>query len=244
MSRPRFTRILIALASLLGAIPLMAQRPNPAPAPAAVFPYGEYVLFDAEHPQGTGRTAVFANSTVTLSETGKPAKVRGFAAHPQTVEMFDLQGPCTSPTTYRWQITADVLTLTEQAGPCSDPSHAGRAMTFRKAGTAPATATAVPAFPFGRYELVAVDSANGPPPGIIVEFTPTEAKVFSGGTQGETHAITFANGHLQFFELGDSCGEVGEYAWQVSGQWLDLIQVSDPCQQRAQSIMAVHFKKL
>lgn len=109
----------------------------------------------------------------------------------------------------------------------------------------PATAAATGmGFPFGRYALVAIDSLHGPPPGIEVEFTPSAVKVFQGAQQMEAHAISIVNGHLQFFELGGECNEVGEYSWKVAGEWLELTQVSDPCQQRSQSIMAVHFKKL
>jgi hypothetical protein len=105
-------------------------------------------------------------------------------------------------------------------------------------------AITAPAFPYGRYALMAIDTLHGPPPGIEVEFTPSEVKVFRGEQQVESHTVTFMDGRIQFFQLGGECTDTGDYSWQVSGGYLELTQVSDPCRQRSQSIMAVHFKKL
>lgn len=110
------------------------------------------------------------------------------------------------------------------------------------AQAAPAAAPA-PAFPFGKYALVAIDSANGPPPGMSVEFKPTSLDVIRGGQVVESHGLSAANGVLEIFTLGGDCVESGKYKWRITGKILVLEVISDPCSNRAMAITAVQFEQ-
>lgn len=107
-----------------------------------------------------------------------------------------------------------------------------------KPAAAPAAA---PAFPFGKYSLVAIDSTNGPPPGMMVEFTTTSLQVLRGGQVAETHGFSVTGDIAETFMLGGDCTDPGQYHWKIEGKVLTLIVISDPCTNRAMSIANVKF---
>ena len=104
-------------------------------------------------------------------------------------------------------------------------------------------ATAAPEFPYGKYAIVALDSTNGPPPGMVVEFTPTAMNVIRGGQVVESHGLSVAEGILETFTLGGGCTEAGKYRWRSDGKLMVLEVVSDPCGNRAMALMAVQFER-
>ena len=109
------------------------------------------------------------------------------------------------------------------------------------AQAAPAATAAAP-FPFGKYALVGIDSTNGPPPGMSVEFTPSSLIVIRGGQVVETHGLSVKDGVLETFTLGDGCTDPGQYRWRMEGRSLYLIAISDPCSDRATAIATVRFE--
>jgi len=106
-----------------------------------------------------------------------------------------------------------------------------------------ATPAAAPAFPFGKYALVAIDSANGPPPGMFVEFTPTALQVIRGGQVMETHGFSVTGDVAETFTIGGECTEPGQYHWLIEGKVLRLLVVQDPCTGRAMAIAGVKFEQ-
>jgi hypothetical protein len=106
-----------------------------------------------------------------------------------------------------------------------------------------ATPAAAPAFPFGKYALVAIDSANGPPPGMVVEFTPTALNVMRGGQVAESHGFSVTGDIAETFTFGGDCTEPGQYKWRIEGKIMTLIVVQDPCSNRAMAIAGVRFEQ-
>jgi hypothetical protein len=107
-----------------------------------------------------------------------------------------------------------------------------------KPAAAPAAA---PAFPFGKYALVAIDTANGPPPGMMVEFTPTSLQLIRGGQVAESHGFSVTGDVAETFTFGGDCTDPGQYHWRIEGKVLTLLVISDPCTNRATSIAGVQF---
>ena len=104
-----------------------------------------------------------------------------------------------------------------------------------------AAPVAAPAFPFGTYALVAIDTANGPPPGLQVEFTPTALKLIRGGQVAESHGFSVTGDIAETFMFGGDCTDPGQYHWRMEGKVLTLIVINDPCSNRAMSIAGVKF---
>ena len=109
------------------------------------------------------------------------------------------------------------------------------------AQTQSTAAPAAPAFPLGRYTLQALDSTHAPPPGLVIEFTPTTVNVINGGQVMETHQMIVTGPKWEIFELGGNCTEPGDYLWHADGTTLWMELVNDPCTERAQSITTVKF---
>jgi hypothetical protein len=107
-----------------------------------------------------------------------------------------------------------------------------------------ATPAAAPAFPFGKYALVAIDTANGPPPGLVVEFTQSSMQLLRGGQVAETHGFSVAGNVVETFTFEGECTDPGRYNWRIEGKVLTLIVVEDPCSRRAMAIAGVRFEQL
>lgn len=104
-------------------------------------------------------------------------------------------------------------------------------------------AAVTPDFPYGKYALVSLDPTNGPPPGMLVEFTPTAMNVIRGGQVVESHSLSVRDGVLETFTLGGNCPEAGKYHWRTDGKLMTLEVVADPCAERSMALMSVQFER-
>jgi hypothetical protein len=109
------------------------------------------------------------------------------------------------------------------------------------AQTRATTVAAAPTFPYGKYDLQAIDSAHSAPPGIVVEFTPGGINVLNGDQVVETHAMEVTGDQWTTYMLEGPCQDTGTYKWHLEGKVLWMELVSDPCTQRAMNITSVRF---
>lgn len=133
MSRTKFTRALIALASLLGAIPLMAQA-APTTTPAEPFPFGTYALVARDSVNGPppGMSVEFTPTALKVMRGGLVIETHGLSVANGVLETFTLGEGCTDPGTYRWRVAGKLLFLEVVADPCSNRAMAISSVQFER----------------------------------------------------------------------------------------------------------------
>ena len=262
MSRSKLIRALLAAASLLGAVPLMGQATavaNVAPA----FPYGTY---DSPQPPDDNHSAA-RTLKVELTpgwmkvydETGQLIQTFATVVNGRNFQLSRLSGACSDPQpivgSYTWSIDHDVLSFALVSDACpgrgekiarTHLTRTGAAMAAAATVSAAAPATQPPmptdgSFPLGRYTLQALDSTHAPPPGLVIEFTPTVVNVINAGQIVETHQMSVTGPKWEIFELAGNCLEPGDYLWHLDGTTLRMEVINDPCDDRKASITSVKF---
>lgn len=260
MSRSKLIRALLAAASLLGAVPLMGQATvvaNGAPA----FPYGTY---DAPQPADENHSAartlkieLTQGWMKVYDENGQLIQTFATSVDGRTFQLSRLSGACSDPQpivgNYTWSLDHDVLTFAVVNDPCPGRGEkiartrlvrTGAAMASAAPSAAPASQPPMPtdgSFPMGRYTLQALDSTHAPPPGLVIEFTPTVVNVINAGQVVETHQMSVTGPKWEIFELAGNCLEPGDYLWHVEGTTLRMEVINDPCDDRKASITTVRF---
>ena len=127
MSRSKLLRALLAAASLLGAVPLMAQTPGPqAPASASAptgvgFPFGRYLIqpLPGADQNGAGLFIEFGTSTTKVFSGADLVETHGSAVEGDTWHIFELTGECLDDGSYHWHFADGVLTFQIIADPCT-----------------------------------------------------------------------------------------------------------------------------
>jgi hypothetical protein len=131
LRRNKFTRALIAAASLLGAIPLMAQQPAAA---APEFPYGKYtiVALDPTYGPPPGMSVEFTPTAMNVIRGGQVVESHGLSVHGEVVETFTLGGSCTEAGKYQWRTNGKLMNFELVSDPCSNRAMALMAVQFER----------------------------------------------------------------------------------------------------------------
>lgn len=252
MSRSKLIRALLAAVSLLGAVPLMGQGVRAASV-APAFPYGTYdspLPADENHAAArTLKVELTPGWMKVYDEAGQLSQTYVTTVDGRGLHLSRLSGACSDPQPvvgdYSWALHGDTLTFAMLNDACPGRGEKIARIRLIRAGSGAAAAMAVPAgsFPLGRYTLQALDSTHAPPPGLIIEFTPTAVNVINGGQVVETHQMTVTGPKWEIFELAGNCTEPGDYYWHVDGTTLSMEVINDPCDDRRGSITSVKFIK-
>lgn len=133
MSRSKLIRALLAAASLLGAVPLMAQTPVTAPATPA-FPMGRYTLeaLDSTHAPPPGMTVEFTSTTLKLWMNGQVVETHGMTVAGDKWEVFEFEGSCLEPGDYRWHLEGSVMWMEVINDPCTERAQNIASVRFHK----------------------------------------------------------------------------------------------------------------
>lgn len=131
MSRPKLIRALLATASLLGAIPLMAQTSTSATAVVSVssgFPYGRYMIrADSAAHQGQGGDGLileFTENSLKVFNGADLIETHGTMLAGDTWAIFAISGDCLDTGSYHWKLVNGVLTFTLVEDNCAERAQA------------------------------------------------------------------------------------------------------------------------
>ena len=142
MSRSKLTRALLAAASLLAAVPLMAQsRPAPSAAttsagaastPAPAFPYGKYTLrvVDSTHAPPPGLVVEFADGTLSILNGDQLIEAHGMSVIGDQWQTYALDGDCQEVGTYTWHLDGKEIWLELVSDPCTQRAQSITAVRF------------------------------------------------------------------------------------------------------------------
>jgi hypothetical protein len=254
MSRARLLRALLAAASLLGAIPLLAQRPAGAiavrtPTPAT-FPYGKYSSPPpADQPTAGNLEVEFTPGRVAVRGLGGAEKSYGMTVTGDTWTVWQTTGGCAEPEmilgVYKWNFVGGVLSFAPLDDKC--PGRAEKMgsvkLTWVEPGAAPTAAPGAPAFPFGRYLIQPLPEGSQNGAGLIVEIASMTTKVFNGADLLETHGSAVDKDVWHIFEFTGDCLDDGSYRWHYADGVLTFELIADPCSQRAANVGTVRLVK-
>jgi hypothetical protein len=255
VSRSKLIRAALAAASLLGAIPLLAQRSagtvavrSSAP---ATFPYGRYSSPPPADQPGAGNMEVeFAPGRVVVRGAGRPEKNYGMSATGDTWTVWQTTGGCADPEmilgVYQWTFVGGVLSFSPLDDKC--PGRAEKMgsvkLTRIEPGadpTMPPVADGASAFPFGRYVIQPLPNASQNGAGLFVEIGNITTKVFNGGDLVETHGSAVDGDVWHIFEFTGDCLDDGSYHWHYADGVLTFEIITDPCTQRASNVSVVRL---
>jgi hypothetical protein len=136
LSRSKLVRALLAIASLLGAVPLLGQTVSrsstvTAAAPAPTFPYGRFVMQPpaGEQPNTAGLLVEFSDGVIEVYQGGQLVETDGLSVIGQHWQIWALAGGCAEPEpivgNYKWSFQGGVLKFDLVEDACQ-----GRAQTI------------------------------------------------------------------------------------------------------------------
>ncbi|HVX87436.1 MAG TPA: hypothetical protein VG940_00810 [Gemmatimonadales bacterium] len=133
MSRSKLIRALLAAASLLGAVPLMAQTPTTASAVPA-FPVGHYTLeaLDSTHAPPPGITVEFTTNTLKVKNGDQVLETYASVVTGDKWEISEFGGNCPETGSYRWHVAGDVVWMELINDPCVDRAQSITSVRFHK----------------------------------------------------------------------------------------------------------------
>lgn len=131
MSRSKLIRALLAAASLLGAVPLMAQTQA-----AAVFPVGNYTLeaLDSTHAPPPGLTVEFTTNTLKVKNGDQVLETYASVVTGDKWEISEFGGNCPETGSYRWHVDGSVVWMELINDPCVDRAQSITSVRFHKQG--------------------------------------------------------------------------------------------------------------
>lgn len=136
MSRSKLIRALLAAASLLGAVPLMAQSARTAaPAPAPGFPVGNYTLeaLDSTHAPPPGLIVEFTTNTLKVKNGDQVLETYASVVTGEKWEITEFGGNCAETGTYKWHLEQDgVVWMELVSDPCEDRARSITTVRFHK----------------------------------------------------------------------------------------------------------------
>lgn len=139
MSRSKLIRALLAAASLLGAVPLMAQTQVTATTTATVttapaFPYGRYTLqsMDSIHAPPPGLVVEFTSTTLKVMNGDQLLETHGSLIAGDKWQVFEFDGGCQEPGDYRWHLDGTTLWMEVINDPCTERAQNITAVRFLK----------------------------------------------------------------------------------------------------------------
>lgn len=250
MSRSRLRRALLAVASLLGAFPLLAQAPG-ATATLAAFPYGHYTSAqpaDDNHAEARILAVDLTSSTMKIYEGGELRATYVIDVNGRELQLWRVGGRCGDGQPiigkYTWTMTGDVLQFQPVDDPC--PGRAAQVTAtrlVRATEVAASPAPAASAFPFGRYVIQPLLGGDQNGAGLFLELGTSTTKVFNGADLLETHGAAVDGDTWHIFEFTGDCLDDGSYHWHYADGVLTFEIITDPCAQRASSVSKVRLVK-
>lgn len=137
MSRSKLIRALLAAASLLGAVPLMAQSQATSTATVAaapVFPYGRYTLqaMDSTHAPPPGLYVEFTSNTIRVMNGDQLVETHGSLINGDKWQVFEFDGGCQEPGDYRWHLEGTTLWMEVVNDPCTERAQSITSVRFVK----------------------------------------------------------------------------------------------------------------
>jgi hypothetical protein len=248
VSRSRLLRALLALASLLGAVPLMAQA-RVASVTTAPFPYGNYTATqpaDSNHSAARTLAVELTSTAMKVYEGGELVSTYLINVSGRELTLWRVGGRCgdAQPVVgrYTWSISGDVLQFQPLDDPC--PGRAAQVTATRLVrAPAPVATPAAPAFPFGRYVIQPLPGGDQNGAGLFIELGTSTTKVFNGGDLLETHGAAVDGDTWRIFEFTGECLDDGSYHWHYADGVLTFEIITDPCTQRAANVSKVRLVK-
>ena len=137
MSRSKLIRALLAAASLLGAVPLMAQTratATTAVVAAPAFPYGNYTLqaTDSAHAPPPGFWVEFTSNTIKVMNGDQLVETHGSLFNGDKWQIFEFDGGCQEPGDYRWHLAGTTIWMEVINDPCTDRAQSIASIRFLK----------------------------------------------------------------------------------------------------------------
>ena len=137
MSRSKLIRALLAAASLLGAVPLMAQSQATATTTvvaAPAFPYGRYTLqaMDSTHAPPPGLVVEFTSNTVKVMNGEQLMETHGSLIKGDQWQIFEFEGGCLEPGDYRWHLDGTTIWMEIINDPCTERAQSITSVRFLK----------------------------------------------------------------------------------------------------------------
>lgn len=135
MSRSKLIRALLAAASLLGAVPLMAQTQTAAASAAApAFPYGRYSLqaMDSTHAPPPGIVVEFTSNTLKVMNGDQLIETHGSLINGDKWQVFEFDGGCQEPGDYRWHLEGTTIWMEVVNDPCTERAQNILSVRFLK----------------------------------------------------------------------------------------------------------------
>ncbi len=131
MSRSKLIRALLAAASLLGAVPLMAQVPT-----APAFPVGSYTLeaLDSTHAPPPGLTVEFTTNTLKVKNGDQVLETYASVVTGDKWEISEFGGNCPETGSYRWHVDGSVVWMELISDPCVDRAQSITSVSSHKQG--------------------------------------------------------------------------------------------------------------
>lgn len=136
MSRSKLIRALLAAASLLGAVPLMAQTPTAAATAVPAFPVGNYTLeaLDSTHAPPPGLTVEFTLNTLKVKNGDQVIETHAAVVTGDRWEVSEFGGNCLETGSYRWHLDGSVVWMELIDDPCVDRARSITSVRFHKQG--------------------------------------------------------------------------------------------------------------
>lgn len=137
MSRSKLIRALLAAASLLGAVPLMAQAQATASTSVTAgpaFPYGRYTLqaVDSTNAPPPGISVEFTSNTLKVMNGDELMETHGSLVNGDKWQIFEFEGGCQEPGDYRWHLEGTTLWMEVINDPCTQRAQSLTSVRFRK----------------------------------------------------------------------------------------------------------------
>jgi hypothetical protein len=133
LSRSKLIRALLAAASLLGAVPLMAQTRATATA-APSFPIGNYTIeaLDSTHAPPPGLVVEFTTTTLKVKNGEQVFVTYMSIVTGDKWEISEFGGNCIETGSYKWHVEGNVVWMELVNDPCVDRAQSLTSVRFHK----------------------------------------------------------------------------------------------------------------